>query len=235
MTELKVKDKEIVVPGEVLAEGMDYLPSTGAYREENNILSLQVGLTNITGRVIKVIPLTGKYKPRRNDIVIGEVTNITMNGWIVDIGGPYSAMLMLKEASSSYIERGADLSQFYDYGDLIAAEVVNVTKTKLIDLSMKGPTLKKLKGGRIIDVTSSKVPRIIGRQGSMIQMIKESTKCRITVGQNGKVWISGNTTEEENKAVEAIMMIENEPQTEGLTDKVKKFLEDKQNGIQQKI
>ena len=209
MGELKIKDKQIVVPGEVLAEGMDYLPSAGTYRNENDILSNQIGLASVSGRVIKVIPLTGKYKPKRNDIVIGEVVNILMSGWIVDIGGPYSAMLTLKDASSSYIERGADLSQFYTYGDIIASEIVSVSKTKLIDLSMKGPGLKKLKGGRLIDVTSSKVPRIIGREGSMITMIKDSTKCRITVGQNGKVWISGNNVQDETKAVEAIMMVEN--------------------------
>ncbi|MBS3145505.1 KH domain-containing protein [Candidatus Woesearchaeota archaeon] len=227
MGELKIKDKQIVVPGEVLAEGMDYLPSAGTYRNENDILSNQIGLASVSGRVIKVIPLTGKYKPKRNDIVIGEVVNILMSGWIVDIGGPYSAMLTLKDASSSYIERGADLSQFYTYGDIIASEIVSVSKTKLIDLSMKGPGLKKLKGGRLIDVTSSKVPRIIGREGSMITMIKDSTKCRITVGQNGKVWISGNNVQDETKAVEAIMMVENESHSEGLTDKVKAFLEGK--------
>src|SRR3989344_4052113 len=227
MGELKVKDKDIVVPGELLADGMDYLPSTGTYRDKDSILSLQVGLINIDGRVIKVIPLTGKYNPKRNDTIIGEVVNITMNGWIVDIGGPYSAMLTLKDASSSFIERGADLSQFYDYGDIIASQIVNVTKTKLIDLSMRGPGLNKLKGGRIIDVTSSKVPRIIGRQGSMIHMIKDSAKCRVIVGQNGKVWISGYNMQDENKAAEAIMMIENEPQAEGLTEKVKNFLESK--------
>src|SRR3989344_5615474 len=173
MGELKIKDKQIVVPGEVLAEGMDYLPSAGTYRNENDILSNQIGLASVSGRVIKVIPLTGKYKPKRNDIVIGEVVNILMIGWIVDIGGPYSAMLTLKDASSS------------------------------------------------------KVPRIIGREGSMITMIKDSTKCRITVGQNGKVWISGNNVQDETKAVEAIMMVENESHSEGLTDKVKAFLEGK--------
>ena len=33
--------------------------------------------------------------------------------------------------------------------------------------------------------------------------------------------------QDENKAAEAIMMIENEPQAEGLTEKVKNFLEGK--------
>ena len=33
MSEIKVKDKEISVPGEVLAVGMDVLPGAGTYRD----------------------------------------------------------------------------------------------------------------------------------------------------------------------------------------------------------
>lgn len=59
----------------------------------------------------------------------------------------------------------------------------------------------------------------------MISMIKESTGCRVIIGQNGRVWISGNKPEEELKATRAIMIIEQESHTEGLTDKIKNFLE----------
>ncbi len=39
MGKLLVKEKEIVVPGETLAEGMDYLPGSGTYREGEKILA----------------------------------------------------------------------------------------------------------------------------------------------------------------------------------------------------
>ena len=39
MGELKVKDKDIVVPGEILAVGMDYLPAGGAVRENESIIA----------------------------------------------------------------------------------------------------------------------------------------------------------------------------------------------------
>tara|TARA_Y100000310_G_C20047819_1_gene519129 strand:+ start:139 stop:396 length:258 start_codon:yes stop_codon:yes gene_type:complete len=84
--------------------------------------------------------------------------------------------------------------------------------------------LGKLKNGRIIDITPSKVPRVIGKQGSMISMIKEKTNTRITVGQNGKVWVQGEEPENERKAVEAIELIEREAANEGLTEKVEKLL-----------
>jgi len=84
-----------------------------------------------------------------------------------------------------------------------------------------------VKGGKIIDVTPSKVPRIIGKQGSMIKMIKEGTGCNIVVGQNGKVWIKGERIEDEVKATEVILKIEQESHTQGLTDTIKSILEGK--------
>jgi len=82
-----------------------------------------------------------------------------------------------------------------------------------------------LKGGRIIEITSSKVPRVIGKQGSMITLIKEKTECKIIVGQNGRVWISGPTPEKEILAVDVINKIEHEAHLDGLTDRIKEYLE----------
>ncbi|MEM4245283.1 MAG: S1 RNA-binding domain-containing protein, partial [Candidatus Nanoarchaeia archaeon] len=161
MKGILVKDKDIVVPGENVAIGMEYVPSTGTYRDGECIVASQLGMVNVTGRVIKLIPLSGRYMPKEGDVVIGKVTNMTFSSWFIDIGYAYEAAVSLKDATSEYIERGADLSRYFDIGDLVVAKVVNVTKSNAIDLSMKGPGLHKLKGGRLIYVTPSKVPRII--------------------------------------------------------------------------
>ena len=89
---------------------------------------------------------------------------------------------------------------------------------------MKGMGLQKLKGGRIISVASNKVPRIVGKEGSMVSMIKQETNCSILVGQNGLIWING-TPEGELLAVDSIRKIEEESHLSGLTDKIKEFLE----------
>src|SRR3989344_5211507 len=222
--QLLVQDKSIVIPGEMLAEGMDYLPGYGTYRKGDTILSSQLGLVSLKDRFVKVIALTGKYVAREDDLVIGSVYDITMHGWLVNINAPYTAALMLREVPE-YVERGADLTRYYGFGDLIAAKVVKVIKGKGIDLSLKGPGLRKLQNGRVIDVTPSKVPRIIGKQGSMISLIKEKTGCMIVVGQNGKVWIQGKSTEDEVKASEAILKIEHESHTDGLTEKIGALLD----------
>ena len=224
MSKMMVNDKEISVPGETLAVGMDVLPGNGTYREGEKILANRLGLVVIEGRTIKLIPLSGRYIPKTGDTIICKVIDVGFNGWRLDTNSAYSAMLSMKDATSEFIQRGANLTQYYDLGDYIVCKIVNVTSQKLIDVTMKGPGLRKLKGGRIIEVDPNKVPRIIGKQGSMVIMIKEATSCNITVGQNGLIWIDGEPMNE-LLTIQAIRKIEAESHLSGLTDKIKEFLE----------
>jgi len=224
---LKVNDKDIVVPGEILAKGMDYLPGQGMYREGDSILASKLGVVKIEGKVLKVIPLSGKYLPKRGDVIIGMVRDVNFSGWSIETNSAYSAMLSMKDASSDFIRRGADLTKYFDIGDYLVTKIINVTSQNLIDLTMKGPGLRRLESGRIIRVSPSKVPRIIGKQGSMVSMIKKATNCNIIVGQNGVVWIKSLNPGDEIVTVETIRKIEEESHVSGLTDRIKTFLESK--------
>lgn len=223
MSELKVNDRAIVVPGELIAQGMDFLPSIGTYRVKEDIRAARLGLVKIDGKVLKIIPLSGRYIPKRGDTIIGQVSDIMLSGWRLNTNSPYDAVLGMKDATSEFIERGADLSKYYALGDYLVTKIINVTSQKLVDVTMRGPGLRKLIGGRAIDVNTNKVPRIIGKQGSMVSMIKEATNVRIVVGQNGVIWLEGEPVME-NIAVEAIRKIEKEGHLSGLTEKIKEFL-----------
>ena len=231
MGKLLVNEKDIAVPGEDLAEGMDYLPALGTYRDKEAIVASYFVFVSISGRLVKVIPLSGRYNPRRDDIVIGMVADMTFSNWFVDVDYATEAVLSSKE-TGEYVQRGTDLSQIYGIGDYIIARVMGVSKQKAIDLSMRGPGLRKITNGRIIKVDSVKVPRIIGKEGSMISLIKEKTGCRIMVGQNGKIWIQGDDIKKERVAVTAINMINEKPHINGLTDKIKEFLEKELKNVQ---
>jgi exosome complex component RRP4 len=220
---LSVENKDIVVPGQVLCEGMDHLPGTGTYRMDEKVYAKRLGLVSIDGRAIKIIPLSGRYIPRKHDVIICQVFDIQFGGWRVETNSAYSAMLNLKEASSSFIARGADLSQIFQIGDYMMCQVINVTSQKLIDVTLKGPGLKKLSAGRVIEVSPHKVPRIIGKQGSMISMIKQSLSCNILVGQNGVVWIDAEP-QNELRAIETLRIIESQSHIPGLTEKIKSHL-----------
>lgn len=227
MEGILVQEKEIVVPGQDVAAGIDFLPGNGVFREGDKLVSTKVGIVNISGRLIKIIPLAGKYLPKIGDIVIGKVSGMGFSGWRINIGWPFDANLSLRDASSEFIEKNADLSRYYNYGDYVVTQITNIASAKVIDLTMKGPGLRKLGPGRLVNVTSSKVPRVIGKQGSMINMIKDATGCKISVGQNGVIWLVGENAEKEMLAVETIQKIESESHISGLTDRIKEFLETK--------
>jgi exosome complex component RRP4 len=220
---LLVNDKDVVVPGEVLADDLGFIPGFGTHRSQNKLMASRLGLVNIEGKVIKTIPLAGRYLPKRNDIVIGKVTDILMSGWRLDINSPYSAMLSSKE-TPEFIEKNEDLTRYYDLDDYVVCKITNVTSQNLVDLSVRDQGLRKVRGGRIISVNTHKVPRIIGKKGSMVSMIKQATNCRIIVGQNGWIWVDGEP-DKENIAVETIKKIEAESHFSGLTERIKEHLE----------
>lgn len=226
MGEIKVENKERVIPGEILAIGMDYLPSYGTYRNGDEIIANKVGIVSIEGTVIKLIPVCGRYEPRRNDVVIGKVIDVLLHGWRVDFGCAYSGVLPVKDASNEYIAKGANLTKYFDIGDNVVVKIVNVTSQKLIDVSTRGFGLKKLNGGRFINVNAYKVPRIIGKNGSMVTMIKKATGANVVVGQNGIIWLNSEDPQMELLAIDAIRRIEAEAHISGLTDKIKKYLEE---------
>ncbi|MBI5798054.1 RNA-binding protein [Candidatus Woesearchaeota archaeon] len=225
MSKLLVEEKKIVLPGEVIAEGMDFLPGKGAFREGDNLVSSKLGLLNMNGRVVHIIPLSGRYVPKRDDVVIGYVKDMSYSSWFVDVGYAYEASLSLKDATADFIERGSSLSDYFAVGEVILTRISNVTREGNIDLTMKAPGLRKLQGGKIVDITPSKIPRVVGKQGSMISLIKDKTGCTIFAGQNGRVWIRGSSPEAEKLATDAILLIEEHSHTSGLTDRVAAFLE----------
>lgn len=228
---LKIREKEseegskreIVIPGEVIVSGQDYLPGDWTKREKNDIVALRFGLADKLGRLVKIIPLSGTYIPRRGNVVIGKVVDISFNGWIMDIDAPYPSFLQTME-SSRFVNKN-DLSECYDIGDMVVCKVLGV-KRKGVDLTARGRGLGKLEEGVIIYINSNKVPRVIGKEGSMINLIKKETNCDIIVGQNGVIWVKGDRVEDELFAEKAILFVTEKSFIEGLTEKTKEWFEE---------
>ena len=219
-------ERKIVIPGEVIVTGNDYLPGEGTEKRGEEILAIKYGLAEESNRLIKVIPLSGVYQPRRGNVVIGEVENITFNGWIINIGTAENAFLSLTEVPRYVNKDGLD--EVMDIGDMVVAKIWGINK-RGIDVSIKSRGLGKLENGIIIKINSNKVPRVIGKEGSMISLIKDNTNCQITVGQNGLIWIEGNKIEDEILAKKAIMFVSENSFISGLTEELKKWFEGGKN------
>ena len=214
------KERKLVIPGETIISGDEFLPGDFTRKEGSEVIANRYGLVEINGRVVKIIPVSGVFEPRRGNTVIGRIEDITFSGWMIDIGGPYSSFLPLMECPR-FIDRN-NITEFADIGDVMALKISGVKKGG-IDLTLKSRGLGRLDGGRIIKINPHKVPRVIGKEGSMINLIKDKTKTEITVGQNGFIWIRGDL-DGENKAEETIKLIVQESTSSGLTEKIEKFL-----------
>ncbi len=215
--------KKIVTPGETIVEGMDYLPGDGTYRSGPEIRAEILGLADIRDRLVKVIPLSGRYMPKRDDPVIAIVTGVRYNMWELDINSPYDAMMLAGEATDRFIDlRKEKLSKYFSVGDALICKIIRVDETMSVFVTAKGPGLRKITDGKIIEVEPSKIPRIIGKNASMIKMIKEYTGVKMFVGQNGRIWLDGGNQE---LAVKVIREIEKKAHTDGLTDTIKEILE----------
>lgn len=218
MTEIK----KIVIPGELIIAGNEYLPGEGTEKRKEGIVSLKFGLAEEANKLVKVISLSGTYQPRRGNIVIGRVENVTFNGWVINIDTAQNAFLPLME-TPRYVDKDA-MEEVMDIGDIVVAKIWNVSK-RGIDLTIKMHGLGKLERGLIMTINSNKVPRVIGKEGSMIALIKEETGCRITVGQNGIISIEGDNVEDEILAKRAIMFVSERSFMSGLTEELKKWFE----------
>lgn len=214
-------DKKLAVPGDFLSDDAN-LADEGTYVEDGKVFSSVFGVASFKNR-IRVVPLSGKYIPRPGDMVIGIVTEVSFSNWIVDIRSPYEGLLHISEFPRRI--ESADMSRYLTVGDSITALVKDVDANMKVELTLNDQRSRQIKEGRIIEVTPSKVPRLIGKSGSMIAMLKNETKCNIFIGQNGRIWLTGRD-KDLDLAVKAISKIERESHTSGLTDRIIKFLKE---------
>ena len=216
---IHVENKELVIPGQILADD-EYYSGRGTFKENGKVCSSLLGRVSLRNKKIRVIPLKSKYVPKKGDVVIGKIKDVRFSMWDVDINSPYSGILPAFEV---FGREKKELNKVYDVGDVLFLRVVEVDEIKKAKLGLKGRGMGKFKGGIIVDIAPTKVPRLIGKKGSMINMIKDKTKCKIVVGQNGLVWIKGNE-DMEQLTREIIHLIEAEAHTSGLTNKIKNKL-----------
>ncbi len=220
-----VKEKELVVPGQILAEGGHYKVGANVIKDGEYYRSVVLGIYTGSGNTISTRPLTGKYYPHVGDLVIGKIIDVGLTMWRLDIGSPYEGVLFVSNATRRKFDPVRhDARKIYDVGDVVRAKIIAFDRTKDPSLTTLDRGLGKLSGGKIISVSPTKISRIIGHRGSMINIIKKYTRTNILVGQNGRIWVNGRSIDDEMKAIEAIRLVEKEALRSGLTDHIEEFL-----------
>ncbi len=197
--------RNIVLPGTVLSDRRLAMENT--YIDGGRTVSAVVGLFDDAKN--EVIPLEGYWRPRSGDVVIGVIESKGRNG---------TYRLALTEFIGGLIIQDKYDRESYRVGDVIEATVRDVEHKVLAVLEEP----KLLEGGTLMRVKAVKVPRLIGKANTMIKQIADLTGCSMVVGRNGVVWMKGRDVA---KATEAVLRVEREAHTSGLTERIKSMLE----------
>jgi exosome complex component RRP4 len=208
----------IVTPGTLLATSEK--SGEGVYILNKKTYSKFFGILKKSDYKLSVIPFNQSYKPKRGDKIIGKIKDFNYPFFIIEVEAPNPVYLYLSDIST-YNTRQEQLMKIYKPGLWIYSEVSELSDR--VKLSMKSREAKVLKGGRIAYIPPSKVPRVVGKAGSMIKMIQDKTKCQVLIGQNGIIWINGDKTE---LVIKIIQKIDKEAHIPGLTDRVSKLIDE---------
>jgi len=218
-----LEERSIVVPGDLIYEGR-IRTGDNTYRDGGNVYATKVGLVNYSKDRVSVIALEGGYTPLVGDLVVGTVTDIELGQWLVNIDGPMDAILTVNEAIDKPFRTNMDMTRILDVGDLVVGKIVDLDRNRTPILSILGRDLGKVHEGFIIRITPSKIPRLIGKKGSMINMILRETRCNVSIGQNGRILINGRSRADEEIVEKVVHKIEAEAHTSGLTNRIQEYL-----------
>ncbi len=200
-------EKKLVIPGELVSEERKRLGGH-VFIENGKIYSDTLGIVADEPQAISVIPLQGKYMPCRGDVVVGIVAQEKFAGFIIDINSFYFSFVSKKEIRESL-----------KVGSIVSAKIFEVNEINEAELG----DIRLFIGGEIVSVSAVKVPRVIGKNGSMLDVLKNGTNCNIVVGRNGRIWIKGGNIE---LFLKAIKKIEDEAHLSNLTNKMTAFMEE---------
>tara|TARA_B100000315_G_scaffold260418_1_gene321597 strand:- start:3385 stop:4068 length:684 start_codon:yes stop_codon:yes gene_type:complete len=216
-------NRKYVLPGDPVAEASQ-ASLTNLYKRGEQLFSSRIGMAEVTNEGARVIALSGTYFPRVDDVVMGIVVDHSAFAWEVDINSCFFAFLPAQSVfGRDFSPAHDDLSSKFSSGDLLAASILAFDRMRDPLLSVSGPGFGKIPQGEVVKIPPPKVPRLIGKKGSMIRMIESASGARLSVGQNGMVVITGND-DSISVATKAIRKVDDEAHTADLNQRVEELL-----------
>ena len=218
--------KQYVIPGDVITTSPLRLREN-VMLDGKKIIATSIGLTNIYDDSVRVIPLSAVYLPKIDDIVIGKIKSIFGNSWFADINSCYEGMLLGQDVfgrgSSATM---SDMKSRLDIGDLICAKIANFDRSREPLISIADHNLGKIDSGELVKISPPKIPRLIGKHGSMIQTIESSTDTSITIGQNGLIVLKSESGSNLDKIIKVFKMLDSTTDDSNMDEKIQKILDE---------
>ncbi len=200
-----MSERKIVVPGEKIADTTTRIP--GTYITDGAAYATLVGFLDEGG---KYIPLESNYRPMMGDVVVGMITDARHAGYSIDLLLPKEGFIPARTIRITL-----------QLGDFVVAKVRKIERNGMVEAG----EVRRLPRGKIVEFPSSKIPRLIGKQSSMLDILRNNSGGDIVVGNNGYVWMSEKCNIP--LLLNALEKIKAEAHKPGLTDAMTKFFEER--------
>ena len=182
--------ERLVIPGDRIENSGGLAAGSGILKTNDGLVATQLGHVMENNGVIYLQASNSTYIPRSGDLVIGFVNSMRSNLWMFDIGGPFEALLPM--SLSPWNTQYGDLEEHMIVGDYALLRVQEVDSQHGVVCTMKGIGLRKISTGVVENIGSNSTKLFIGVDGSNLQKIKQQSGCRITVADNGRIWVEGS-------------------------------------------
>lgn len=137
-----------------------------------------------------------RYVPSTDDVVLGYILDRQGDNWLVDIAGPFTALLPMLSFEGATRRNKPNLRA----GDLVLARVTAAHRDMdpllaCVDAVGASGGLGLLQGGLVASV-STRLARHLLQQPThpILEALSNSLQFDLAVGLNGRVWVSAPTT-----------------------------------------
>jgi len=167
-----VSSRKLVLPGDLLETKSK--PGSGIFRRDGRVHASVLGYSSEQSGYMNVNAIAGRYTPKVGDKIVAICVETGPSVWRMDIGASFNSTLHHSE--SGWKVPFGDTARFLTIGDAIWAEVFMVDAAGSHQISLKKDDCRKLYSGTIVKIGPTNVPRVIGKQGSMITAIREKLR-----------------------------------------------------------
>lgn len=194
----------LVVPGQVIAEGEDFLRGHGTYVEKmenkERLVASVAGHVERVNKLVSVIPVAASlYHGNVGDLVVGRVVAVQATRWKVTLGDSHRAAAL--PLSGVHLPGGVqrvrtlqdsrEMRLLFQEGDLVSAEVHNVHSDGTLVLHTRSLRYGKLENGCVVSVP----PSLIARRKNHFW---DHDNMTLLLGTNGCIWVQRALPQEED-------------------------------------
>ena len=116
--------RRYVIPGDKIAEG-NFRPLINVIKSGNGLIATRIGIAETGRDGVKVIPLSGVYIPRVNDLSDRQGRDHSSLSWEVDINSCFSAHLPAQDVfGRDFSPARDDMTKHFAIGDIITARII---------------------------------------------------------------------------------------------------------------